>query len=604
MKTTKAIPTVTQAAAQNRTNPASFARRLSGLIACLLAIHLSAKADTTLFTSAFYGNSGATVLSGNADNTSGTATLTISDWTNSAAVTSVSGLTAISTTAGGFAVLQNGTATYANTNCVFINRNLNLDGSTCQRGYSLTFTINGPYNLTTLTVVARHTSNTGNLAQQYQSDLHYSISGGTLSTPSSSYVTTNYPLAPETGYTVVPFSLGNTLIGAGTYTVQVYMSNLVGGGAYATYQGITLAGNPAGQTLAPTFNPPAGGYLGAQTVIISSLTPGATIYYTTNGSTPTTSSPSGTAPVTVVLPANTNIIIQAFAQASGFTASSVQSAAYTTYTNYTWANPLGGNWSTAANWSNNAVANGVGTPADFSELTLSENATITLDIPATVGSLTFGDQANANSWTLADGGAGPLTMNAGTNTPVIAVSNQTTTISAVLAGSTGLVIMGPGTLVLSNADTLSGGTTVNGGTLALDFNVGDNPTGTLAGGNPVTVNANGTLRLDIEDALGYNGGSPSQLNINGGLVTLADVANSTPVQYGGTSFRVTLPMVNFQGGMLSSGANQEGDRYGGCYLFQNVNTMASTSTAVINAYSISLSGDATFTVAAGNTTSG
>ena len=104
--------------------------------------------------------------------------------------------------------------------------------------------------------------------------------------------------------------------------------------------------------------------------------------------------------------------------------------------------------------------------------------------------------------------------------------------------------------------------------------MGDTTTGTLAGGNPVTVNANGTLRLDFEDALGFNGGSPSALNINGGLVTSADVANSTPVQTtGGTSFRVTLPTLNFQGGTLSSGANQEGDTYGGAYLIGTVNTL-------------------------------
>ena len=138
---------------------------------------------------------------------------------------------------------------------------------------------------------------------------------------------------------------------------------------------------------------------------ISSLTPGATIYYTTDGSTPTTSSPSGITPVTVLLPANTNITIQAFALESGYSASSVQSAAYSTYTSYTWVDPAGGNWSSTANWSNNAVANGVGTPADFSELTLSGDTTAYLDIPTTVGSLTFGDQGDAYNWILADGAA-------------------------------------------------------------------------------------------------------------------------------------------------------------------------------------------------------
>ncbi len=45
---------------------------------------------------------------------------------------------------------------------------------------------------------------------------------------------------------------------------------------------------PAAAT--PTFTPAAGTYSTAQSVTISDATPGATIYYTTNGATPTTAS--------------------------------------------------------------------------------------------------------------------------------------------------------------------------------------------------------------------------------------------------------------------------------------------------------------------------
>jgi hypothetical protein len=40
----------------------------------------------------------------------------------------------------------------------------------------------------------------------------------------------------------------------------------------------------------PTFSPAGGTYASAQSVTIGTTTPSATIYYTTNGSTPTTSS--------------------------------------------------------------------------------------------------------------------------------------------------------------------------------------------------------------------------------------------------------------------------------------------------------------------------
>jgi hypothetical protein len=75
----------------------------------------------------------------------------------------------------------------------------------------------------------------------------------------------------------------------------------------------------------PTFSPVAGTYTSAQSVTISSTTAGATIYYTTDGSTPTTSSTVYGAPVAV----GANMTIKAIASAAGHSASAVGSAAYT-----------------------------------------------------------------------------------------------------------------------------------------------------------------------------------------------------------------------------------------------------------------------------------
>ena len=225
---------------------------------------------------------------------------------------------------------------------------------------------------------------------------------------------------------------------------------------------------------------------------------------------------------------------------------------------------------------------------------------------------------------IAISGSGPLVLgtngvdmsaspvNLTVNTPVTLSANQTWNIiagkslteSGVISGVGGLCKAGAGLTVLTNANTYSGGTTVSIGTLALDYNVGDTTTGTLAAGSTINVNSGGTLRLDVEDVLGYYGGAPAQLNINGGLVTSASVANTTAVQNGGTSFRVTLPALTFTGGTLSSGTNMFGDTYGGSYLVQsNVNTLASSTTALINAHSVSLQNTA-FNVAAGSTPSG
>lgn len=83
----------------------------------------------------------------------------------------------------------------------------------------------------------------------------------------------------------------------------------------------------------PTFSPVAGTYTGTQTVAISCSTPSSTIYYTTNGSTPTTGSTVYSAPISVAV----SETVQAIATAAGFTQSAVGSAAYTIL------HPLGNN---------------------------------------------------------------------------------------------------------------------------------------------------------------------------------------------------------------------------------------------------------------------
>jgi hypothetical protein len=80
------------------------------------------------------------------------------------------------------------------------------------------------------------------------------------------------------------------------------------------------------QAAAPTFNPPGGGYLLPKNVSLSSASPGVTIYYTTDGSTPTTSSTVYTGPFMVsVAPATT---VKAIAVRNGWSQSSVSSATY------------------------------------------------------------------------------------------------------------------------------------------------------------------------------------------------------------------------------------------------------------------------------------
>lgn len=78
-------------------------------------------------------------------------------------------------------------------------------------------------------------------------------------------------------------------------------------------------------TATPTFSPAPGTYTSAQTVTLADTTSGASIYYTTNGTTPTTTSTKYAAAITV----SSTQTIQAIAVATGYTNSPVASATYT-----------------------------------------------------------------------------------------------------------------------------------------------------------------------------------------------------------------------------------------------------------------------------------
>ena len=105
-------------------------------------------------------------------------------------------------------------------------------------------------------------------------------------------------------------------------------------------------GANATQTATPTFSPAGGTYTSAQSVTLSDTTSGAAIYYTTDGSTPTTNSTRYTAPISVTQ----TTTINAIAAASGLTNSSVATATYTINTAQTATptfSPAGGTYSSA-----------------------------------------------------------------------------------------------------------------------------------------------------------------------------------------------------------------------------------------------------------------
>jgi len=102
--------------------------------------------------------------------------------------------------------------------------------------------------------------------------------------------------------------------------------------------------NTPAQCVTPTFAPAPGTYGAAQTVTISTTTNGATIRYTTDGSTPT--STTGTvysAPVAI----STNTTLQAIAYKAGMTDSTVASGVYNIQCATPTFNPAAGTYGTA-----------------------------------------------------------------------------------------------------------------------------------------------------------------------------------------------------------------------------------------------------------------
>lgn len=101
------------------------------------------------------------------------------------------------------------------------------------------------------------------------------------------------------------------------------------GGSSSSQKVLTWAFTPGAAATpvlaAPTFSPVAGSYSTAQTVTIADATAGASIYYTTNGGTPGTSTTLYRGPITV----SATETLQAIAVDSGYTNSAVASAGYT-----------------------------------------------------------------------------------------------------------------------------------------------------------------------------------------------------------------------------------------------------------------------------------
>jgi fibronectin-binding autotransporter adhesin len=204
----------------------------------------------------------------------------------------------------------------------------------------------------------------------------------------------------------------------------------------------------------------------------------------------------------------------------------------------TWANAAGGSWGTASNW-NNGVPNEIGATAIFGTA-LTAPGTIALNGSKTVGNMTFD---SANSYTIASGTGGSITFETNTgaanlmvpqgnhtiSAPVVLGSNLiadvgangAVTLTGAISGARTLTKRGSGVLSLTSANTYTGDTTVEGGTLGVGHSSALG-TGAVIVPNSVTVRADGS-GLTIANNVVIGSGVTATFDTQANNVTLSGV---------------------------------------------------------------------------------
>jgi Legume lectin domain/Chitobiase/beta-hexosaminidase C-terminal domain len=238
---------------------------------------------------------------------------------------------------------------------------------------------------------------------------------------------------------------------------KVYVGNLTSVVAYGLLNG---------QATTPTFTPASGTYTGPQTVTISDATPGATFFYTTDGTMPTSSSTKYSGPVTV----STSETLRAIAVESGLLNSAVGAASYS----------IAGSSPPPVITATPTFSPGAGTYTATQAVTIAD---------ATPGAGIFFTTDGTTPTTSSTAYTSPITVSASERLSAIAVANGDSPSAVATAaytinttgtgggGTTPPVVNDPNGFTSAVGFTLDGGATVTGGALQLlDGNTFENRT--------------------------------------------------------------------------------------------------------------------------------
>jgi hypothetical protein len=272
---------------------------------------------------------------------------------------------------------------------------------------------------------------------------------------------------------------------------------------------------------APTFTPAAGTYSTTQTVAIASATAGAAIRYTTNGTTPTsTSGTLYTGPITV----SASETVKAIAYEGGLSDSAVSTAAYTISAEVPAApptfNPGGGTFNNATSVTMNSITSG-----------------------ATIRYTTDGSTPTETNGTIY---SGPVTVGATTTLKAIAyaagfLDSSVTTATYTLQVAPPAFSPPAGTYNGTQSVTITTATTGASIRYTTDGSTPTVTTGTLYAG-PISVSATTTLK-----AIAYKTGYTSS-----SVVSSAYTINPGTATYTSANGFVNIPLSSAQSGTFTA----------------------------------------------------
>jgi autotransporter-associated beta strand protein len=228
-----------------------------------------------------------------------------------------------------------------------------------------------------------------------------------------------------------------------------------------------------------------------------------------------------------------------------------------------------GNWSTMGGgvnvrWSTTSAGTALvnWTNADSAFFETSGTSLVTVNnVGMTVDSMTF----DGTGYTIGPGGGALSLVGTGNIT-----TNADAAISAALGGSIGLTKLGNSILTLSGANTYTGSTTVNAGTLTVDNNT--TTTARLANTSAVTVNSGSTVLLTQSGATASTDriNNSATVNLAGGTLKLNGVSEGTSAAAGvGALTLASSSKINLAGTSLLHFAASNGQTWSGTLSIYN-----------------------------------